>query len=54
MKSSEGEEVTLEDVIDTNAARGQVERWLLQLEADMKSSVRAQVIEIKVICHFKL
>lgn len=43
MMSSEGEEIILEDIIDTTAARGQVEKWLLELETDMKKSVKAQV-----------
>ncbi|KAG7196964.1 hypothetical protein KM043_000229 [Ampulex compressa] len=47
MRSSEGEEITFEDIIDTAAARGQVEKWLLQLEAGMKKSVRAQVMRAK-------
>ncbi|KAJ8668953.1 hypothetical protein QAD02_000212 [Eretmocerus hayati] len=47
MISSEGEEVTLEDIIDTVAAKGQVEKWLVELEADMKKSVRAQVKRAK-------
>ncbi|XP_032686024.1 dynein heavy chain 7, axonemal-like isoform X4 [Odontomachus brunneus] len=47
MISSEGEEIILEDVIDTTAARGQVEKWLLELEIDMKKSVKAQVIHAK-------
>ncbi|XP_076387685.1 dynein axonemal heavy chain 7 [Megachile rotundata] len=47
MISSEGEKIVLEDIVDTVAARGQVEKWLLDLERAMKKSVRAQVIESK-------
>ncbi|XP_053995911.1 dynein axonemal heavy chain 7-like isoform X3 [Hylaeus anthracinus] len=47
MKSSEDEEIRLEDVVDTAAARGQVEKWLLDLESSMKKSVRSQVIQAK-------
>ncbi|KAK1121659.1 hypothetical protein K0M31_009971 [Melipona bicolor] len=47
IKSSEGEEIILQDIIDTTTARGQVEKWLLELESSMKKSVKAQVVLAK-------
>lgn len=43
MRSTEGEEVELVDIIPTAAARGQVEKWLVELETDMRKSVRYAV-----------
>ncbi|XP_044001131.1 dynein axonemal heavy chain 7-like isoform X2 [Aphidius gifuensis] len=40
MKSTEDEEVELVDIISTSQARGQVEKWLLELEKNMKKSIK--------------
>lgn len=41
----QGEEVELVDVISTSKARGQVEKWLLELEKDMKKSIHCKIKE---------
>ncbi|XP_011505820.1 PREDICTED: dynein heavy chain 7, axonemal [Ceratosolen solmsi marchali] len=43
MGSSEGELVPLCDIISTVAARGQVEKWLIDLEIGMKKSIKDRV-----------
>ena len=57
MKSSENESVPLLEVINTVKARGQVEKWLLELEFGMIASVRENIVNAKVdyeVCERKV
>ncbi|KAF7398391.1 hypothetical protein HZH66_006288 [Vespula vulgaris] len=51
MISSQGEEVPLTDTISTTAARGQVEKWLIELEKLMRQSIR-QVVKDAIDAYF--
>lgn len=48
MTSTEDEEVPLIEIISTSAARGQVEKWLIELETIMLKSVR-HVVEQAIL-----
>ena len=57
MFSSEGEKVQFSQSISTSAARGAVEKWLLQVQDVMISSTRDVTIKAKEVCpsmHFTL
>lgn len=51
MFSSEGEKVELSQSISTAAARGAVEKWLLQVQDIMIISVRDVIERAKEVCH---
>lgn len=53
MRSTEGEEVELLEIISTAAARGQVEKWLVQLETEMRKSVHHAVHQAIIGYHIK-
>ena len=54
MYSSEGEKVELSNTISTSAARGAVEKWLLQVQDTMIVSVRdvtAKARDVRWLVH---
>ena len=51
MFSSEGEKVTFSEIISTSEARGAVEKWLVQVQDVMLTSVRDVVIAAREVCH---
>ena len=50
MFSSEGEKVDMSSTISTAAARGAVEKWLLQVQDVMIVSVRDVIEQAKEVC----
>ncbi|KYM93367.1 Dynein heavy chain 7, axonemal [Cyphomyrmex costatus] len=53
MRSTEGEEVVILEIISTSIARGQVEKWLIELEAEMRKSVCHMVNQAILAYHMK-
>lgn len=59
MFSSEGEKVEYSSAISTSAARGAVEKWLLEVQDTMIESVRdviakARDVSVHLYCHIYL
>ncbi|KYN44278.1 Dynein heavy chain 7, axonemal [Trachymyrmex septentrionalis] len=53
MRSTEGEEVIILEIISTSIARGQVEKWLIELETEMRKSVHHMVHQAILAYHMK-
>ena len=40
VRSNEGESITLCEPVQTRTAKGQVEKWLVRLESEVKNSIK--------------